>query len=267
MYLAGSSVFVRDLPIVEGIRKMIRMGFMHGDIFAIEGYVAHLSPAALAAGNTAILDELADLLETTGFRVTSLNTGFSHPTADPDPRHRAVVLDEFSALLDAAQRLRCRNITLPAGHSPAVASAGERLDLLEEVFSAMHERRAQRNVALSFEAHAGTVAEDPAKALELLARMGPRIGLTYDPSHFELQGIPLRRTAGLLPYVRHVHVRNASLGKMQVRTSEGTVDFAWLISALAAAGYDGPLAIEYLEPDDAEVARLKACLEGVLLRR
>jgi sugar phosphate isomerase/epimerase len=64
--------------------------------------------------------------------------------------------------------------------------------------------------------------------------------------------IPLRRTEGLLDYTVHVHVRNASLGKMQDTMANGNMDIEWLVSALKAHGYEGALSIEYFRDFDSD---------------
>lgn len=82
----------------------------------------------------------------------------------------------------------------------------------------------------------------------------PGIGYTYDPSHFVMADIPLIRTEDLLDYTSHVHMRNASSGKMQDTMANGTVDIEWLVSSLKAHGYEGALSIEYFRDFDSDFA-------------
>jgi sugar phosphate isomerase/epimerase len=43
-----------------------------------------------------------------------------------------------------------------------------------------------------------------------------------------------------------VRLRDAAPRKIQERTGKGTVDFAWILDALAERGYSGDFSIEYL---------------------
>ena len=71
-------------------------------------------------------------------------------------------------------------------------------------------------------------------------------------------GAALPETAALLDRAVHVHVRNAGPGRMQETMAAGTVDFGWLIGAMKARGYDGPVAIEYFNGFDGDFASTRA---------
>jgi sugar phosphate isomerase/epimerase len=109
-----------------------------------------------------------------------------------------------------------------------------------------------RKITLSVEGHQGSLLEKPEDALRMMKSLWPTVGFTYDPSHFVMQGISLEETEPLLDYTMHVHVRNASLGKMQDTMTDGIVDFQWLITALQAHNYDGAVSIEYFSGFDTE---------------
>ncbi len=51
----------------------------------------------------------------------------------------------------------------------------------------------------------------------------------------------------------HVHIRDASKGKLQAHFGEGTVDFDWMFSELKRRGYKGHFSIEYLESDGMDI--------------
>ena len=112
--------------------------------------------------------------------------------------------------------------------------------------------RVESGVSLSVEGHQGSLLEKPADGLRLMEALWPAVGFTYDPSHFVMQEIPLQETEQLLDYTVHVHVRNASPGNMQATMDEGSVDFAWLVSALRERGYQGGVAIVHFSGFDAD---------------
>jgi sugar phosphate isomerase/epimerase len=128
-------------------------------------------------------------------------------------------------------------------------------------------------VQLCIELHAGAAVYNPSSFRVLNRAAGGRLGLNLDPSHFWWMGIdPLRVVAELGDLVGWLHakdtiVREAAIqldGVFDFRYGEdgdqipwrfgsvgdGHPDAAWheLLSAAAAAGYDGPASIEYEEP-------------------
>jgi len=85
-----------------------------------------------------------------------------------------------------------------------------------------------------------------------------------------MQCIPLAETASLLSCTYHVHVRNAAPHRMQASMAEGTVDFLWLVEALAASGYAGAVTIEYFngfDPHFVETLALRDTLMGLGVTR
>jgi sugar phosphate isomerase/epimerase len=80
----------------------------------------------------------------------------------------------------------------------------------------------------------------------------------------------------VLPFVRHVHLRDAgSDGEhLQVAAGTGRVDFQWIVSRLHANGYAGKFAIEYIDrmleragpPPEGAPAELPTDIPGHILR-
>jgi sugar phosphate isomerase/epimerase len=105
---------------------------------------------------------------------------------------------------------------------------------------------AEQGVTLALETHAGAIAVHPAAARELLARC-PGLKLTYDPSHYIAEEIPVAQTLDLLEYAAHVHLRNARVGHFQERMDRGGLDMGWMVDQILASGYDGAISIEYIQ--------------------
>ncbi|MDO8686013.1 MAG: hypothetical protein Q7J78_05005, partial [Clostridiales bacterium] len=74
---------------------------------------------------------------------------------------------------------------------------------------------------------------------------------------------PIEDTAPLFKYTNHVHLRNASSGKMQDTYENGVIDFKWVVTALKDINYKGALAIEYFNGFDSDMSNtvsLRNCL-------
>jgi sugar phosphate isomerase/epimerase len=159
---------------------------------------------------------------------------------------------EFLAMLELSEKVGSPNLTFQPG--PVFESQGRKgsIDTLQAHLSELRQLKAGYRTSVSLEGHANTVIEESEVALDIIKRSWPDIGYTYDPSHFVMGDIPLRRTEGLLDYTVHVHVRNASLGKMQDTMANGKVDIEWLVSALKAHNFKGALSIEYFGDFDSD---------------
>ena len=105
---------------------------------------------------------------------------------------------------------------------------------------------AQEAITLAIETHAGAIAVEPDAARELLDRC-PGLKLTYDPSHYIAEGIPVEDTLDLMQEAAHMHLRNARLGHFQERMSLGALDMPWMIDQIIASGYEGAISIEYIQ--------------------
>ncbi len=201
----------------------------------VDGWIARATAALSAAGIT---------------QVSSLNCSFSGVLSDPDPDGFARYVREFRAVLDLAEGVGAPNVTLQPGPYLDGCSPEQQVAAMREHCEELAAIRGDRPVTIGLEAHAQTPVEDPAVALSVLDGLWPGVGISYDPSHPEMQSIPLPDTAPLLDRTVHVHVRNASVGRTQETMAAGTVDFAWLVGALRERGYQGGLAIEHFNDFD-----------------
>jgi len=119
--------------------------------------------------------------------------------------------------------------------------------------------------------HAGTLTELPAQAIELCKRT-PGLGLTLDPSHYINGPHQGGSFDELLPYVRHVHLRDSGKapGKFQVKIGQGEVEYGRLITMLDRQRYDRLLTVAIHDLPDAnvvmesEVRKLKFLLESLV---
>jgi sugar phosphate isomerase/epimerase len=262
MRLACSSCVEAHRELPEALARIAELGFRHVDLFVIEG-MEHLHPSKLARedGGTAAV---ARAVAASGLVVSALNCGFSVPFGE-EAAARGQIKREFAAMLKLAAEVECSMLTMQIGGRDQAVGREEALGRVQSFLSWLAELRRDREVRLTFEPHVGSAAEKPADALDLAQRLWPEVAVTYDPSHFAMQPevLSLAETEPLLDYTAHVHVRNAAPGRMQTPMAEGTVHFPWLVSALGRRGYDGIVAIEYLDGEEAEALALRDLLSGL----
>jgi sugar phosphate isomerase/epimerase len=266
MYLSCSCLVCdrkRFPALDETLAKIRELGFAAVDLDLFENW-QHVNPSELAAGGEPHVAQVADVVRTSGLRVSSLNCGPSQKLNDPSPQAFEQYQREFAALIALAEAVECANVTLQAGPLMGGRDSAEQRDTMREHVRELAALRGERDITISLEGHANTLIEEPGAALEFMQSVWPDVGYTYDPSHPELQGTPLRDTEALLRYTHHVHVRNASLGKMQDTMTAGTVDIEWVVTALKEVGYNGAITIEYFGGFDADFANTMA-LRGRLI--
>lgn len=257
MYLSCSTCVYGDLTLRDALDRIHALGFGAFDLFALEN-MGQIYPSRLAAGDVDTA-AIARTIHDSGLRVSSFNCGFSQALNDPDSAARHQVEAEFRCLLRLAALVECSVFTVQTGGYDDTIGRVESFDRALEGLQRLVSAAQGTGIRLSFEPHWGAVVEKPADALCMARRLWPDVGITYDPSHFVMQPDidSLEETEPLLDYSVHVHVRNASPGKMQVSMDEGVVDFAWLVTALRARGYEGAVAIEYLESAESEAVKLR----------
>ena len=94
----------------------------------------------------------------------------------------------------------------------------------------------------------GGLIDTPDMALEYVERV-EGLKLTLDHAHFACMGFTQDRIDPLAAHAAHAHLRQARPGALQAKWSEGTIDFARVLDALADGGHDGFVSIEYVHQD------------------
>jgi sugar phosphate isomerase/epimerase len=160
-------------------------------------------------------------------------------------------------LIDACRALDCPRFRIfSAMYDPAVGYFA-----LRDRTRARLERLARQlegtGVKALLEIHFGTIFSGPALAYELLRGMDPAtIGVVLDPANLVIEGATdLSLALDMIgPFVDLVHVKNirwerTAAGKWRWRfdeLDEGQCDWAAVVPALKAIGYDGWLSFENL---------------------
>lgn len=103
----------------------------------------------------------------------------------------------------------------------------------------------ERSLGVSVEPHIGSLIPTPDDILELMA-MVPGLGITLDPAHLVYEGGTVEQMLPLVAVTRHLQARFGGVGVMQARRADNDIDYAVLVRAMMANGYDGWLAAEFV---------------------
>jgi sugar phosphate isomerase/epimerase len=244
MLRIACSTGIRSAESLEAACRMVaELGFRYVDPLAIVGW--HIEPSRLAADAPGEAARARAVCDRHGLTCAAINLGFAHGfTACTDAEHR-VNLQVVEGACVLARELGTSIITV----GPGGMGEGERDLILERLGARLDQALAiagDAGMTLAIETHAGAVVVYPDAARELLQRC-PGLALTYDPSHYIAEEIPVEGTLDLLDHAAHVHLRNARVGHFQERMERGALDMGWMIDQILASGYGGAISIEYIQ--------------------
>jgi sugar phosphate isomerase/epimerase len=156
-------------------------------------------------------------------------------------------------------------VTVPA------ADAGADFDAEVERLKEWERIVAGEGVMLTVETHRDTLTSDPLGAAELCRRI-PGLGLTLDPSHYQVGPHGPVNHDALYPLVRHVRLRDtgSSVEQFQVRVGQGEIEYGRIISLLTRCHYDRALSVDIRDsadtpfPIEPEVRKLKYLLDSLV---
>jgi sugar phosphate isomerase/epimerase len=231
--------------------------------------VAHTQPASVQADPIAAAREVRARLKRHALEVSDVflilaeQSFEDHAVNHPDADVRAESLSHFKRTLEFAGRLDSPGLTMLPGMPFGNASSS--LELAARELQLRAELAREAGLALSIEPHYESIVETPDRTLELLER-APDVSLVLDCSHFVYQGIAQSEIDALLPHARHVHLRQAAPGSMQLPAREGIIDFALLVQRLDAAGYEGYFCLEYQWEEWLDCNRVDCVSETAELR-
>jgi sugar phosphate isomerase/epimerase len=183
---------------------------------------------------------------------------------EPEPHYRQVRIDHTHRALDLCAELGAPHITTePGGPLAPGQPRQEAIDLFVEVLKPLAQHAHDRGVLLLIEPEPELLLETTDQYLEVAERVNaPSIGLNFDVGHaFCVREDLPRAIAKLAPHTRHYHFEDIAATRVHHHLVPGTgaIDFAAVVSAIRATGYDGWLTVElYPFLDDPDAAARQA---------
>jgi sugar phosphate isomerase/epimerase len=148
----------------------------------------------------------------------------------------------FEGVLEFAREAGARGISIPTAVPPPLADNDAFERLVEEVAWRV-ERGREANLSVSIEPTMNSIVFSPTKTEELLNRI-PDLQLTVDQSHFTYHGFVESDCAVLYARARHLHCRGAAKDHLQQPLSASTINYTYIVEALAKVDYEGFLCCE-----------------------
>jgi sugar phosphate isomerase/epimerase len=228
-----------DLTLPEALGTIARLGFRAVDI----GSGPSLNTARAAANPRREAADLRADLDAYHLKLTDLYLMLPRISLADEAR-RAKDIDLFRALVPFAAALGAPGITV----SPGLAHAAEDVEAFERSADALRqmvEAGKAAGLRLSIEPHLDSMAATPVAALRFIEAV-PGLEITLDWAHMLCQNIARDAILSLLPYTRHVQVRQAAPNKLQTPFEAGKLDIQQAVADLRAAGYAGALCVELM---------------------
>jgi inosose dehydratase len=239
----GFSLYgMKTLPLAEALKVCAETGYTHVEFALNPGYLTE--PAAFSAeARRAAVASLREWKLSLPCLMTNMSL-----TADETAHAKALELIEAAA--EIARELvpdRPPIIETVLGGKPATWE--EQKAGMAEKLNGWADAAEMSGTTIAIKAHVGSAVNSPERLLWLLEKVkSPTIQVTYDYSHFELQGIDMAESMELLlPRTRFIHVKDSTgdAAKFQfLLPGEGRTDYVKYFSLLRQHNYTGPICVE-----------------------
>lgn len=257
------------LTFADAARVIALAGIPNLDVGAHEGG-CHLQPSRVEADPRVAIEEIRRATGEAGLGVRDFFPTFGHgfrdrPVNTLDSAAREANRRRFRAIVEVSRAIGASGVTLLPGViweevGPDRSFAQSVAELRQLVPIAQ-----DAGLRLSVECHLESVAESPARALELIQAV-PGLTLTLDYSHFIANGYRPEDVHPLVPHAGHFHARQAHQGALQANHRDGTLDFPDIVRRLRGTGYAGDLCLEYTWQDWRGANNVDVLSETILLR-
>jgi sugar phosphate isomerase/epimerase len=266
MRLAFSTNAYLRFPFDEAADRIASIGY---DGLELMADVPHAWPSGLLEGpkraiGAAMKRNNLAFANVNAFMMNAINDyrqPYWYPSfIEPDPHYRRVRIDHTRRALSLCAELGAPHITTepggPLAHGQGRQSA---LDLFVEILKPLAEHAHNLGVLLLIEPEPELLIETTDQYLEIADRVNaPSIGLNFDVGHAYCVGEDIPRAiAKLAPHIRHYHLEDIAATRVHhhLVPGRGAIDFAEVIRAIEATGYDGWLTVElYPNIDDPDGA-------------
>ncbi len=172
---------------------------------------------------------------------------------------------EYYAAFEACCKLAkaMKVVTLVVSSSELGTPFNEEIERLQELVRLA----ALESAVVALKTEMGCMTQDPDTAVVLCNHV-KGLKLTLDPSHYITGPHQGGSFDKVFPFVQHVHLRDSSRQKLQVRVGQGEVDYGKLIQQLGRQKYDRALSIHIAPAEGVdhagELRKLRLLLESLL---
>ena len=249
MLVAASTECFPGLPLADCIERLVDLEFTNIEI-ALHENGGQLKPSQIAAD----VDRAVDVCrKTRRLCVVCYSVDIDAP-ADQ-------YYQQFRACCRLAKATKAFTLTIPS--CELGTPFNEEVERLRKLVSI----GAADGVLVAVKSQVGCLTQDPS-TVQVLCDNVANLGLTLDPSHYIAGPHAGGSIDQIMKYVYHVHLRDSTKDKLQVRVGQGEVEYARLLTQLRRVGYDRTLSVNIQEMPDVdhfgELRKMRLLLESML---
>jgi sugar phosphate isomerase/epimerase len=266
MKLAYSANAYRKFPILDAIDRIADLGYTGIELMLDR---PHAWPPDVTPKQ---IDAIRNKLDERGLTIANINAfmmvaieSFIHPSwIEPDVRYRRERIEHTKRSLTLAKQLGAPCITTEPGGPVEEGMTREwAMDTFVEELKPVLELAEREGVMLLVEPEPDLLIENSEQFLELASRIdSPAFGHNYDIGHFYCVSENLPGAVDKLSHLtRHYHIEDIADTRVHhhLVPGQGAIDFAEVLRAVRASGYDGWVTVElYPNLDDPDAAGREA---------
>lgn len=242
MPLGFSLYGMKNVPVADALKTCAEIGYDGVELALLPDWPT--SPKLLSAEAR---KEIAQRLSDSGLALFALMENISEPVDDAQHKLNLERLRLAAELGHALSPKATPVIETILGRKPS--QWGENQDLLVERLRGWAKEAEAHETVIAIKAHVAQALHTPRDAVWLRQQVdSPWLKLTYDYSHFGLQGLELRATlAEMIPQTVFIHVKDArgTPDKFEfLLPGESDLDYATYFREVRSAGYKGAVVVE-----------------------
>jgi sugar phosphate isomerase/epimerase len=273
MKLGFVSAILADLSLEEVLHFAAEEGFANVELMCwpvgkAERRYAGVTHLDVTDFSEAHAQHVRSLVNIHGVQISGL--GYYPNPLDPDPEHRALVVEHLKKVIRAAPMIGVSVVNTFIGRDPK-KTVEENLAMVQEVWPSIMAEAEKANVRIGIEhcpmlfsndewPGGKNLAISPAIWRKLFAMFpGGRLGLNFDPSHLVWQFIDCAKALREFgPHLVHVHAKDERIDRERLHEvgvmglgwhkpklpGLGDVNWGEFFAALTDTGYRGPVCIE-----------------------
>lgn len=249
MFVSASTECFPELSQDDVLECLVDLGFTSVELMLHEegGW---LKPSDVAADPERALQQCGATLR---MDIAALNVDIK---AEGD-----AYFEQFEAICKLAKAIKVVTLVVPS--SPLGTPFNEEIERLKKMVALA----AFEGAVVALRTEIDCMTQDPDTAAVFCEHV-KGLGLAFDPSCYLAGPHQGRSTDKLLPYVRHVHLRDSTQKDFQVRVGQGEIDYGKLVAQLSRSKYRRALSINMTEIEGfehrPEVRKLRLLLDSLL---
>ena len=249
MFIAASTECFPDLSLDGALNRLVDLEYTNAEIDIHEGG-NHLTPSQVHADLEAAI---AACRATYRLNVAAYSVDMA--------AEGKLYYEQFASCCKLAKATKVVCLSVPSSELGTPFNA--EIERLRDMVAIA----AKEGVLVGLKTQIGRMTQDPDNAVVMCDQV-KGLGISLDPSHYVCGPNGVVNYDHVLKHVIHVHLRDTTKDKFQVRVGQGVIEYGKLMTQLARFNYNRALSVNIVEMPDvdhaAELRKMRLLLESLL---